>query len=114
MKTFTKQRDTVDYLQERKQRIQAQFDAGDVFPCGWDNVEKLIFEIDFEAKAMPEFTKYVIAEKPEEYEAEMKNSFYCDEDGSDYFKTAVIYKEEDEDPYILIFVDTSWLDHREE
>ena len=113
MKTFTKQRDTVVYLQERKQRLQAQFDAGDVFPCEWDTVEKLIFEIGFEAQAMPEFTKYVIAENKTEYDAEMKNSFYRDEDGSDYFKTAIIYEGEDKDPYILIFVDTSWLDDRE-
>lgn len=115
MKTFTKQRDTVVYLQERKQRLQAQLDAGDVFPCEWGTVEKLIFEIGFEAQAMPAFTKYVIAENMAEYKAEKgKEHFYCDKDGSDYFKKAVIYEAEDKDPYILIFVDTSWLNRREE
>ena len=114
MKKFTNKKETVDYLQALRQRLQDQYAAGYVSPCKWDTVEKLIFEIDYEAQAMPDFTEtFLIAENKTEYDAEMKNSFYCDEDGSEYFKTAIIYEEEDKDPYILIFVDTSWLDDRE-
>ena len=112
---FTNKKETVDYLQERKQRLQTQLDAGYVFPCERDTVEKLIFKIDNETHDMPKFTKYVIAENMTEYKAEKgKEHFFCDEDGSDDFKKVVLYEGEDKDPYILIFVDTSWLDCREE
>ena len=114
MKVFTNKKETVDYLQTLRQRLQDQCDAGDIFPCEWDTVEALIFEIDYETHDMPKFTKYVIAENMSEYKAEKgKEHFYCDEDGSDYFKKVVFYEGENEDPYILIFVDTSWLDRRE-
>lgn len=114
MKEFTNKKETVDYLQERKQRLQPQLDAEEVFPCEGDDVSKLIIEIDCGAHEMPTVTKYVIAENMTEYEAEKgKEHFYCDEDDRGYFKTAVIYEEEDTTPYILIFVDTSWLDNRE-
>ena len=117
MKIFTKKEETADYLQVRRQRLQNQFDAGYVFPCERDTVESLISEIDFETYFMPRVTKYVIAENMAEYNEEKgKKHFYCDEDGSDcdYFKKAFVYEEVDKDPYILIFVNTSWLDSREE